>query len=52
MTGTQPLGASTSSVKVLGPTDTQGNINITLEESPLVVPGTDMGHALFSAFST
>ncbi|KAF8586733.1 hypothetical protein K439DRAFT_1631457 [Ramaria rubella] len=44
-----PLGASTSSVQVISPNDTQGNINITLSESLLQVP--DTAHALFSAFN-
>ena len=45
----QPLGASTSSVSILGPTDTQGQINITISDGHL--NATDQEHESFSAFS-
>ncbi|KAH7108191.1 hypothetical protein BKA62DRAFT_764259 [Auriculariales sp. MPI-PUGE-AT-0066] len=44
-----PPAASTSDIKVLGETDTQGVINITLKDSPLQVP--DDAHADFSKFN-
>lgn len=46
----QPLGASTSSIAVLSPTDTEGTINITIVDS--VLNATDPEHKSFSAFST
>ncbi|KAF8135624.1 hypothetical protein EV363DRAFT_1429344 [Boletus edulis] len=45
-----PLGASTSSVRILGPTDTQGQINITISDGFL--NATSDEHAAFSAFNT
>ncbi|KAF9245017.1 hypothetical protein BU15DRAFT_85819 [Melanogaster broomeanus] len=44
-----PLGASTSSINVLGPTDTQGQINITISDGYL--NSTDEEHGSFSAFN-
>ncbi|GJJ06156.1 hypothetical protein Clacol_000345 [Clathrus columnatus] len=43
-----PEGASTSSIQVLSPNDTQGTINITLSQSPLDVPSD--AHDRFSTF--
>lgn len=45
----QPLGASTSSIAVLSPTDTEGTINITIVDG--VLNATDPEHGAFSAFS-
>jgi len=42
-------GDSSSDINVLGSTDTQGSINITLNQSPLQVPAN--GHDIFSAFT-
>ncbi|KAF8629168.1 hypothetical protein AX17_005753 [Amanita inopinata Kibby_2008] len=44
-----PLGASRASVSVLGPTDTEGTINITIANTSLSVP--DAQHAAFSSFN-
>ncbi|KIJ67573.1 hypothetical protein HYDPIDRAFT_180379 [Hydnomerulius pinastri MD-312] len=44
-----PLGASTSSISVLGPTDTQGQIDITISDGTLNT--TDEEHGSFSAFN-
>ncbi|KAG2131418.1 uncharacterized protein EDB93DRAFT_1255529 [Suillus bovinus] len=44
-----PLGASTSSITVLSPTDTEGTINITILDS--VLNATDTEHGSFSAFN-
>ncbi|TDL25981.1 hypothetical protein BD410DRAFT_895443 [Rickenella mellea] len=44
-----PLGASTSSISVLGPTDTKGTINITIINTNLAVPAD--AHTLFSQFN-
>lgn len=46
---TKPLGASTSSISILGPADTQGRINITISDGFL--NATDEEHGSFSAFS-
>jgi hypothetical protein len=45
----QPLGASTSAITVLSPTDTEGIINITIANS--VLNATDPEHGTFAAFS-
>ncbi|PPQ89568.1 hypothetical protein CVT25_012240 [Psilocybe cyanescens] len=45
----QPIGASTSSISVLSPTDTTGTINISIEDTRLNVP--DAQHAIFAAFN-
>ncbi|KAH7888371.1 hypothetical protein F5I97DRAFT_2002257 [Phlebopus sp. FC_14] len=45
-----PLGASSSSISVLGPTDTQGQINITISGGSLNT--TDEQHPVFAAFNT
>ncbi|KAL5507074.1 hypothetical protein ACEPAH_6530 [Sanghuangporus vaninii] len=45
-----PLGASTSDIRVLSPTDTQGTINITIQDIALSIP--DEQHSLFSQFTT
>jgi hypothetical protein len=45
----QPLGASTSAITVLSPTDTEGTINITIVNS--VLNATDPEHGSFAAFS-
>ncbi|PPQ99716.1 hypothetical protein CVT24_009699 [Panaeolus cyanescens] len=44
-----PLGASTSSITVNGPTDTTGTINITIADTRLNSP--DSQHATFAAFN-
>ncbi|KAG2368054.1 hypothetical protein BDR07DRAFT_1391769 [Suillus spraguei] len=44
-----PLGASTSSITVLSPTDTEGTINITILNS--VLNATDPEHSSFAAFN-
>ncbi|KAG2078952.1 hypothetical protein BDR04DRAFT_1124058 [Suillus decipiens] len=44
-----PLGASTSSITVLSPTDTEGTINITIVNS--VLNATDPEHGSFAAFN-
>ncbi|KAH7926942.1 hypothetical protein BV22DRAFT_1007914 [Leucogyrophana mollusca] len=44
-----PLGASTSDVNVLSPTDTQGQINITISDGAL--NSSDPYHAAFAAFN-
>ncbi|KAG1896026.1 uncharacterized protein F5891DRAFT_1165745 [Suillus fuscotomentosus] len=44
-----PLGASTSSITVLSPTDTEGTINITISNS--VLNATDAEHDSFAAFN-
>ncbi|KAG1851680.1 hypothetical protein F4604DRAFT_1933963 [Suillus subluteus] len=44
-----PLGASTSSITVLSPTDTEGTINITILNS--VLNATDPEHGSFAAFN-
>ena len=46
---TTPLGASTSDIRVLGPMDTEGTINISIVNTPLEVP--DAGRGAFSQFS-
>ncbi|KIJ47323.1 hypothetical protein M422DRAFT_164299, partial [Sphaerobolus stellatus SS14] len=46
---TTNFGQSSSAISVLGPMDTEGNINITLNNSPLLVP--DDGHATFNSFA-
>ncbi|KAH9835153.1 uncharacterized protein C8Q71DRAFT_764402 [Rhodofomes roseus] len=45
------LGQSTSDIKVLSSTDTEGIVNITIENTPLVVPNNDANHDLFSMFN-
>ncbi|KAG1742190.1 hypothetical protein EDB19DRAFT_1702736 [Suillus lakei] len=44
-----PLGASTSAITVLSPTDTEGTINITIVNS--VLNATDAEHGSFAAFN-
>ncbi|KIK99094.1 hypothetical protein PAXRUDRAFT_30734 [Paxillus rubicundulus Ve08.2h10] len=44
-----PLGASTSSINILGPADTQGQINIIISDGTL--NSTDGEHKSFSAFN-
>lgn len=44
-----PLGASSSDIRVMNSTDTEGMINITIENTPLQVGGGARG--LFSQFS-
>ncbi|KAH9485291.1 hypothetical protein JR316_0002199 [Psilocybe cubensis] len=44
-----PIGASTSSISVIAPTDTTGTINISIEDTRLDVP--DDQHAIFSSFN-
>ncbi|KAF8557967.1 hypothetical protein OG21DRAFT_1504634 [Imleria badia] len=44
-----PLGASTSSIRILGPTNTQGQINITISDGFL--NATDVEHGSFAAFN-
>lgn len=44
-----PLGASSSNIKVLSSNDTQGTINITIDNTALDIP--DIQHVLFSQFS-
>ncbi|KAF8840051.1 hypothetical protein BDN67DRAFT_1054007 [Paxillus ammoniavirescens] len=44
-----PLGASTSSINILGPADTQGQINIIISDGTL--NSTDGEHGSFSAFN-
>lgn len=46
---TTPLGASSSDIRVMNSTDTEGTINITIINTPLEV-GND-AHGLFSQFS-
>ncbi|KIJ38952.1 hypothetical protein M422DRAFT_258368 [Sphaerobolus stellatus SS14] len=46
---TTSFGESSSDINVLGPKDTEGSINITLNNSPLRVP--DNGHATFNSFA-
>ncbi|EIW82896.1 hypothetical protein CONPUDRAFT_101346 [Coniophora puteana RWD-64-598 SS2] len=46
---TTPLGAATSQVQVLGPTDTKGTINITIHDGTL--NATDSEHDPFSMFN-
>ena len=45
----QPIGASQSAIQVLGPNNTQGQINITIENTSLSCP--PASHPIFSAFS-
>ncbi|KAH8119480.1 hypothetical protein DFH11DRAFT_1722990 [Phellopilus nigrolimitatus] len=45
-----PLGASSSNIKVLNSTDTEGTINITITNTGLQVPAD--GHPAFSQFTT
>lgn len=45
----QPLGASTSSIRVLGEADTQGTIDIIIADTNLTCP--DPEHPAFAAFS-
>ncbi|EJD03283.1 uncharacterized protein FOMMEDRAFT_168292 [Fomitiporia mediterranea MF3/22] len=45
-----PLGSSTSNIRVLNSTDTEGTINITIDNIALSVP--DIQHTLFSQFNT
>ncbi len=47
--GMQPSSASTSEIKVINETFTQGIINITIENTPLNV--LDPNHPVFSTFS-
>lgn len=44
-----PLGASSSSIKVLGPKDTEGTINITITDTALQIP--EDQRTAFSQFS-
>ena len=44
-----PLGASSSDIKVLSSTDTEGTINITIENTALSCP--ESQHGTFSQFS-
>lgn len=46
---TTPIGSSTSNIKVLSSTDTEGTIDITIDNVGLSVPGEQ--HTLFSQFS-
>ncbi|KAI0686332.1 hypothetical protein BC835DRAFT_1523137 [Cytidiella melzeri] len=45
-----PLGSSTSNIKVLSPTDTEGTINISFVDTALQIP--QESHGLFSQFTT
>ena len=51
LSGFKSLGQSSSDIKVLGPTDTQGTITITIDDNPLVVPSTSEHHDRFSTFN-
>ena len=46
-----PLGASSSDIRVMNSTDTEGTINITIENTPLEVGGSAGARGLFSQFS-
>ncbi|KAI0321180.1 hypothetical protein OF83DRAFT_1280620 [Amylostereum chailletii] len=45
-----PLGASTSDIHVLSETNTQGTINITIADTPMIIPDDSRSH--FSQFNT
>ena len=45
----QPLGASTSSIRVLGEADTEGTIDVVIADTNLTCP--DPEHSAFAAFS-
>lgn len=47
----QPLGKSTSDVKIINDHTTQGTINITIDNSPLIIPSDAASHNLFSGFN-
>lgn len=51
MSALQALGQSSSNIQVLGTTDTEGTITITIEDNPLIVPSTSDHHEQFSAFN-